>query len=184
MPAVPFPETHISGTPYGSMYPSQCKEQFSIAYIHAITTAARCKLENIEVDDESIDATIKQVAKHAEIDFVSLDVQLNCTSQAVERQGYVAWPLGNKNYSELITERRTGHIILIVLQVPEYFGDWLLQDEGGLTMVKSAYWVSIRGLPELPHGQTTKTVKLPKIQPFNVEQLLGILSRVGDGGAP
>lgn len=154
MSAVPFPETHGSGVPYGSLYDSRCKEQFSIAYIHAIITAARCKLENIVVDDESVDATIKQVAKHAVLNYVSLDVQLKCTSQVVDRGEHVAWPLQRKNYSELTTVRRTAPIILILLQVPETFEDWLLQDEGSLTMARSAYWASKPTGPQLEDFQT------------------------------
>lgn len=184
VPAVPFPETHCSGLPYGTLYDSKCKEQFSIAYVHAIATAARCKLEEIVVDDESVDATIRQVATHVMLDYVNLDIQLKCTSQAVERDEYIAWPLRKKNYLDLASTRRGAPIILIVLQVPKKFEDWLLQDDKSLTLAKSAYWTSIRGFPDLPEGQTQETVKLPKTQPFNVEHLLDILARVGDGGVP
>jgi hypothetical protein len=184
VPDLPFPNTHCSGAPYGLLYHSRCKEQFSIAYVHAITTAARCKLENIVVDDESVDATIKQVASHAELDYVSLDIQLKCTSQDVLKNGQVSWPLSSKNYTELATSRRTAPAILIVLRVPDNFEEWIVQNHSNLTLARSAYWTSIRGFPDLADQKQERTVKLSTDQLFNVEQLLGILKRVGDGGVP
>jgi len=62
---------HASGAPYGTMHPSQCKEQFSIAYVHAIVTAARCKIAHMTVDDERVDLTIRQKADHKEFSSLS-----------------------------------------------------------------------------------------------------------------
>lgn len=178
-----FPDIHPSGAPYGQMDPSRCKEQFSIAYAHAIATAARCKLENIIVDDESVDATIKQVAEHSQICYPALDIQLKCTSQEIEKSdGDFSWKLSAKNYNELSTTKR-GSIILIVLRVPVAFTEWAPHTEDNLTLVRAAHWVNLRGQPAIPAG-SSRVVTIPRQNHFSVEQLLGIMKRVGDGGFP
>ncbi|MEV0066108.1 DUF4365 domain-containing protein [Amycolatopsis sp. NPDC050768] len=177
-----FPDIHPSGAPFGTMHPNNCKEQISIAYAHAVTTAARCKLDHIEVDDNSVDAVVMQKANQEFVDGVELDIQLKCTSQDLLREESLSWPLDGSNYNELANERRYNKAILVVLVVPERLDHWLRQTEDCLQLVRCAYWVPMTGLPLT--DQKSKTVKLPRSNIFNVEQLLGILQRIGSRRLP
>jgi len=58
------------------------------------------------------------------------------------------------------------------------------QDSTQLRLVKCAYWASIRDAEPLDEGVDSKVVHLPEKNLFNVEQLLGIMCRVGEGGLP
>lgn len=181
---VAFPAVHDSGTPFGQLHPNQCKEQISIAYAHAVVTAARCKLERISVDDQSVDAVIMQDADHADYCDVELDVQLKCTSSPDFVHGkYIAWPLEAKNYKKLTGPKRYKKSILVVMVVPNLIDDWVVQSEDSLELVKCAYWAGMSGMPATTNIDS-KTVHLPRDNVFNVEQLLKMLERVGNGGQP
>jgi hypothetical protein len=177
-----FPDLHRSGAPYGSLYSTQCKEQFSVAYAHAVTTAARCKLEHVEVDDESVDATIRQSRKHLIYSGAQMDVQLKCTSSHTPKNGYISFPLKKKNFDDLSDPHRLVPVVLVVLLVPEKIEEWISQTDDILTMARSAYWLNVSGLSAV--GETSTTVKVPTSQRFDVAQLLGMLQRVGNGGKP
>jgi hypothetical protein len=177
-----FPDTHGSGAPFGNLHPNQCKEQISIAYAHAVATAARCKLDHIEVDDASVDAVVMQQANHEYVNGVELDIQLKCTSQDVLRTDSLSWALKKSNYNALADKRRYNKAILVVMVVPERLDHWLLQSEDCLRLVRCAYWAPMTGLPLT--DQETKSVKLSRSNVFNVEQLLGILQSVGSRRFP
>jgi hypothetical protein len=168
------------GAPYGTLDQRECKQQFSIAYAHAIATAARCKLDNIHPDDERVDLTIRQVASHKMYDSAQIDVQMKCTSQDVLKTDGVHWVLSRDHYDHLRSELVYVPKILVVLLVPKRLDDWLTVSADSMLLQRSAFWVSLRGEPESAHD--SKTVVLPN--QFNVVQLLEILKRVGDGGTP
>ncbi len=177
--------THLAdGTPYGKLHESACKEQFSLAYSHAVASAARCTLHGITPDVERVDYTVRQVADHTAYESAQIDVQMKCTSQSVMHDDGVHWKLETDHYEHLRSDKVYNPKILVVLVVPKSFGDWFDHSEERLLLRRSAYWVSLRGMPALPTGQDSKTVVLPKRQVFDVPNLLAILKRVGDGGTP
>lgn len=179
-----FPTVHDSGSPFGQLHPNQCKEQISIAYAHAVVTAARCKLERISVDDQSVDAVIMQDADHDDYSDVELDVQLKCTSSPDFRKNeLLAWSLDAKNYKKLTGPKRYKKSILVVMVVPDSLNQWVTQSEARLELVQCAYWVSMSGQPPT-NNSGSKTVHLPRRNIFNVDQLLRILQRVGNGTQP
>ena len=56
---------HSQGrAPYGTLFPNNCREQLSVAYLRAVVTAARCTYNPPDVDYEGIDCTIRQQANH------------------------------------------------------------------------------------------------------------------------
>ncbi|MEV1200660.1 DUF4365 domain-containing protein [Microbispora rosea] len=170
------------GAPYGSMHQTQCKEQFSLAFTHAITAAARCKVSDLRVDDECVDFTVRQVANHRRHSSSVLDVQMKCTEQDVLKDDGVHWQLDRDHYDALRDPRAYNRKILVVLLVPHLLQSWLEMREDGMLLRKAAYWVCLEGAE--PIKTQSKTVILPRVNVFNVEQLLEILQRVGDGGRP
>lgn len=170
-----------SGAPYGDLHSGHTKEQYSVAYVHALATRARCKLQGMEVDDEQVDVTIRQKAEHLRYSRTALDVQLKCTSRDVLRDDGVHFPLSRKQYDGL---RARGILatILVVLIVEEEFDDWFEVGDSDLLMRGSAFWVPMDSQPSISTDSTT--VLLPITNRFNVDQLLDMLQRVGEGGTP
>ena len=70
-----------------------------------------------------------------------------------------------------------------VVIVPENVHDWLMHSEERLALHHCGYWTSLRGLPESDNSASV-TITIPRSQQFTVEELTGILDRIGAGGAP
>lgn len=171
-----FPDMHRSGVPYGRLQPNLCKEQISIAYAHAVATAARCKLQDVDIDDHGVDAVLMQTPPDELLGNVKIDVQLKCTSGDVLKDQHLAFQLPKFNYDKLRGEYRLDPAILIVMLVPSDLEDWVTQDEDALTVVRCAYWMSLRGMPSIG-DQDSKVVHLPRGNIFNVESLLAMMER-------
>ncbi len=182
MSATQFPTEHASGALYGELDPNECRQQLSYAYVHAVATAARCHLNRPSVDYQTIDATVGQTGRHSRIEMPKVDLQLKCTSKGVLKDQYLHYQLEKKYYDALRSTMRGDDIILVVMLVPTEIEDWLLQAEPSLILHKAAYWISLRDAP--PILSESKTVKIPRSNVFNVEQLLEILGRIGSGGHP
>lgn len=176
------PQSTAAGVPYGKLHQTECKQQFSLAYAHAVTSAARCIMENIRSDVECIDFTVRQTADHSVYTSSQVDVQMKCTAQDVLKDDGVHWQLDKSHYDKLRDTKSYNKQILVALVVPEGLTEWLDHSEERILLRQGAYWSCLQGLPEISTG--TKTVTLPRENHFNVEQLLGILQRIGDGGKP
>lgn len=55
----------------------------------------------------------------------------------------------------------------MVLVLPESSADWCCVNPDKLILKDCAYWLSLKGFPEIEENQGAKTVHLPKIQLFN-----------------
>jgi hypothetical protein len=159
------------------------KEQFSAAYVQAVATVAGYALGRPAVDDDSVDCTFYTSGLERTRRRPRLDAQLKCSARELLHGEHLAFPLSLKNYDDLRPEDVLVPRILVVLLVPERLEDWLIQDERGLTMAHSAYWLSLRGLPAVPNQQTA-TVHVPRNQLFTPAALAAIMSRVDRGGHP
>jgi hypothetical protein len=182
----PVPTHHSSGLPYGTHPETSLKEQLSIAYVQAVATAAACTVDEWRTDYSGIDTTIRQDQPlHSRYGYAELNVQLKCTSQAdLIRPTHVAWSLDRKKYDHLRTEKVLVPRILVVMACPADFTAWVDQDDDRLAVSHAAYWTSLRGRPEMPAGQESTTVHVPRSKPFSVEELLSIMSRIGEGEMP
>ncbi|WP_181770334.1 DUF4365 domain-containing protein [Amycolatopsis pittospori] len=170
-----FPSVHASGVPYGRLQPNLCKEQISIAYTHTVATAARCKLQDVTIDDHGVDGILMQTPPDELLGNVKIDVQLKCTASDSIKDDHVAFQLPRFNYDNLRGEHRLDPAILIVMVVPPNLESWVAQDEDALTVVRCAYWASLRGFPAI--NQDSKVVHLPRENIFNVESLLVLMER-------
>jgi hypothetical protein len=90
--------------------------------------------------------------------------------------------LKKQHYDALRDPHTFNKQILVVLLVPRNLDEWLTQTEEQAVMRRSAYWVNLQGEPPIPSDE--KTVVVPRANVFNAEQLLDILGRIGNGGAP
>jgi hypothetical protein len=163
---------------------SQRKAQFSLAYLHAVATAADLKLSHWLVDDESVDATLGRAGGAGVVHSPRLDVQLKCSAQALLHADGIHFPLKRKNYDDLRAQAPHVPKILVVLLVPESCAEWVSTvAEERMCLHRHAWWMSLRDADERP-GVETPTVVLPRGQLFDAAALAAIVDRVGLGGLP
>ena len=151
------------------------KERLSLAYIQAVAARAGFLVVEPKVDLDSVDGMLRSTTgKRPQIDF-----QAKCSSQDLLKADHVAFPLKLKNYEDLRADR-TNPLILIVVLLPEDEAGWLSQSEDELVKRRCGYWLSLQGQPAVSNASQV-TVKLPRIQLFDVQQLSGLMSRAETG---
>lgn len=180
------PTHHLSGALYGILPETELKQQLSLAYVQAVATAAACAIEEARVDYDGVDVTVKQEQPaHAVYEYPRLQIQLKCTSQeSLIRPDHLSWQLEESKYNHLRSEKVMNPRILVIMACPADFTTWVGQDHDRLTVSHAAYWTSLRGAKAFPESQKRISVQAPRTQPFDVEQLLGIMTRIGEGGLP
>lgn len=171
---------HTSGLQYGALPDTAAQDHLSRNYVRAVATAARCDASPPDADFEGIDMVISSLQINHSIAFPSVKAQLKCTQQAsLVRDGYISWSLARANYDQLRVTPVAIPRILILMLCPTDFTMWLRQDDQSLSLSHAAYWVSLRGIPEIKPGQDSKTVRIPLDQAFTVEALLSMMDKTG-----
>lgn len=157
------------------------KEQFSLAYAHAIATVAGLTISAMFVDDDSVDLTLVKRAGPHRFRSPRLDLQLKCTARAIVKDNHVSFPLKRKNYDDLRSDDFMVPRILVVMQVPSNAKDWLTHSELCTTLHKGAWWASLRGAPSLPDKQASKSVSISRDQVFSPAVLKKLMAQAGQG---
>ena len=157
---------------------SQQKEQFSIAFAHAVATVAGFKLYKSDVDDESVDVGIAESGGNGTARSPRIEAQLKCSEMELLKTDGVHFQLKRKNYDDLRDANLMVPKILVVLLVPTDLGDWLTEIAASqITLKRHAWWVSLAGEPERA-GVDSPTVILPRAQQFNPNSLRSIMQKV------
>ncbi|MUG99367.1 DUF4365 domain-containing protein [Scytonema sp. UIC 10036] len=158
------------------------KEDFSYAYVYAVTSAAGYSLQAAtrRLDDSGIDATITVPGKLNSKRLPRFDVQIKSTSQAVTKEVSIKYPLSIKNYEELREDDPFVPQLLILVIIPNDVNDWLSQSEESLCLKQCGYWLSLRGHPPVDN-QTTITVDIKRQNIFSPNTLRMIMERIADG---
>ncbi len=161
------------------------KEEFSNAFIQAVSASAGFSATKPSVDDDSVDWTIAQAGGGGTIRSPSLDVQLksSATIDLEDDADTFAYPLKIKNYHEL---RHTDFLvprILVVARLPADVQRWTEQSDESLLLRHCAYWISLRGRPD-SSNTTSITVHLSVSQRFTVESLQDMMLRISKGDHP
>ena len=140
------------------------KQQLSIAYLHAVASAAGFACQAPGVDDDSVDRTNVArgwVHRKAVLRSPKIDVQL----KSVVREPFtgadrsLTFRLSKKNYDEL-RHRSMVPRLLVVLLLPRRRRRWLEQDDERMLSRYAAYYVSLAGAPE-----TSLRGKVPVVVP-------------------
>jgi len=155
------------------------KERLSIAYLTAVSARAGCQVSKLDIDKQSIDATLRPISGGK----ISIDFQLKATSGECLQDDFVSFELPVKNYDDLRSIHCTAphYLIVYVLDREEYA--WLEIDENALLIRRCAYWLDLRGAPDTPNRQTI-TVKLPRSQIFDVEALKRMMQQAYEKARP
>lgn len=165
------------------MDPNQQKEQFSIAYVHAVATVAGYTMNQPYVDDDSVDRALSAGGGGGTARRLRVDLQMKCTERNVLSEDSLRFPLRLKNYNDLRVEDVLVPRILVVVIVPPAVEDWLEPSEQELLLRHCAYWVSLRGMPAADNTASV-TVTKPRSQVFSPGALIAMMQRVNDGGLP
>jgi hypothetical protein len=158
------------------------KEDFSYAYIYAVTSSMGYSLQSAtrKLDDSGIDATITVPGKINSKRLPRFDVQIKSTSQDILKDKFIKYRLTAKNYEELRENDPFVPQLLIVVLIPDNVNNWLTQTEEFLCLKRCAYWLSLRGHPPLEQ-QTTITVEIPRQNIFSPNALKIIMERIAAG---
>ena len=141
------------------------KSRFSLSYIEAVASHAGFQVEEVKVDLDSVDGTVKaDFGKRPRIEF-----QAKATARDVVREEYIHFPLSVKNYDDLRLEAINPRI-LVVLVMPESIDEWINQSGEELCLRYCAYWMSLEGSPASSNPNTI-TVHLPLGNVFDSAQL-------------
>ena len=162
---------------------NQQKEQFSNAYLQAVTSVAGYSLYRPAVDDDSVDWGIAARGTIGRIRAPRLELQLKSTSRDVLTDKLLRYPIKLKNYDDLRMVDFAIPRILVVVLLPDNLGDWVRQSEQELCMRYCGYWLSLRGMPET-QNKSTVTVSIPRNNKFSVAVLESIMQDIGQGIQP
>jgi Domain of unknown function (DUF4365) len=155
------------------------KQQLSVAYVHAVAAVGGYTCQVEIVDDDSVDVVIGatgRVHHQAVLRSPRLAVQLKATSTRRPGAKHLTFPLKRKNYQDL-RERSLIPRILMVLVLPGNPREWIEMTEECMISRRCAYWISLLGMPERDNASSV-SVRLPRSQRFDVEQLQELMQRV------
>jgi hypothetical protein len=156
------------------------KQQLSIAYLHAVASAAGFACQAVTVDNDSVDRTlVGRGWLHARAVFRSpkIDVQLKSLAREPlgEDETALTFRLNRKNYDEL-RHRAQVPRLLVVLVLPRQPEQWLEQDDARMISRYAAYYVSLAGMPDTPHRGKVP-VELPRTNLLTVEALRRLMGQ-------
>lgn len=162
------------------MHSTAQKEQFSRAYVAAIAAQAGCNSAKPEVDDDSVDLTLKMKGlTDCRCSRAEIDIQLKCTANGDLSKYTLSYALPLKNYNDLRDDVSTPRLLVVVC-VPKEIEDWTQQDEQQLSLRNCGYWLSLAGC-EPTENESTVTVKIPRENVFSTEFLRKTMRKIANG---
>jgi hypothetical protein len=174
----------LAGAPLDELPLPEKKNQLSLAFTHMVASAAGCSIKEHKTDYDGVDITVTSSAEYETWVGPEFELQLKCTEQESRylKVDYMTWPMEAGPFRRLTHKKRYNAAILGVLVVPDLDVPWLDQDKDRLLLRGRMYWQWASKLGQIPDTQDSKTVHLPASNLFDVEQLLGIMRHIGDGG--
>lgn len=148
----------------------------SLAYVQAV--AARAGYNCGEPPGPDRDSVDVQIAAGGGMR-PKLDIQCKATINLKLRSGTFKFPLKTKNYDDLRVATQTPRI-LIVLSLPDDASAWLTVSSNELILRTAAYWVSLRGKPEV-ENKTSVTVEIPSVNLFDVQCVQRLMEQSRSG---
>lgn len=158
-------------------------ERFSHAYLAAVAAAAGCKVLSWSVDDERVDATLSRRALGKKVKAPKIDIQLKSTTNPKLWAKSIRYRIDAATYDDLRENNRMTPILLVLLRMPKHPQRWLHVDERRVRMRKCAYWISLRGKPDISPKKSL-TLRISRAQVFNAQALHDMMLRLEDGLLP
>ncbi len=157
-------------------------EQFSRAFVSAIAAQAGCNHSTPAVDDHSVDLTLSKQIDGALWSDPKIGIQLKSTYEKVSfAASTLKYELHSlKNYNDLRKTKLQTPRILVVVYMPEHPEDWIKYQEDGMHLYRNAFWVSLRGKPEI-QNKSSVTIEIPTSQRFSVDALNEMMEKIAKG---
>ncbi len=153
------------------------QERFGDAFLLATASVAGCACAKPETDNDSIDWTLScKLPRRPKV-----DVQMKTLGSDAEIPNEIAYSLKKKNYDDLILTDLLAPRILVLVVVPEDVNYWLNASNEQLILLRSAYWLSLAGLPESANSSGV-TVHVPRVNLFTVDALRTMMHQINEGG--
>jgi hypothetical protein len=149
--------------------------------LHAIASRGGiiCDYTGRHTDEAGVDSVLRvkgSLAADSTLNNFTVDVQLKATKKPpIEQSGKYSYSLKIKNYDELRSTNTGAPQLLVVLFLPEDADAWLRHNEKRLVTRRCAYWLSLRGAPEVDQG--SQTVYIPRANLLSVDALRMLMTR-------
>jgi hypothetical protein len=180
-----LPSTNLMSYPFDTCSPHETwrMQDFSSAYVRAISAVAGCSVTKPDVDNDSIDLILKRKREGTKIRSQQLDIQLKSTYTDCVRADHIAYSLKIKNYNELRPLNVAVARVLVIVTMNPEAGNWLDHTEDNLSLFKCGYYTSLRGMPQVAN-KSGVTIRIPRTQVFNASSLHGIFENLENGVMP
>jgi hypothetical protein len=148
------------------------ESELSYAYLHAVAAKAgfACQVSDRLSDNHGIDATVRvleKISANSVLTDFTIDVLLKATIIELPGiDGRFSYSIKVDQYNKLRSQSAANQKILVVYRLPVDANEWLSLSKDQLIMKKCAYWVSLRGAPEVT-GQESTTVRVPCVNVFS-----------------
>lgn len=163
--------------------PSMQMEEFSRAFIHAISSVAGFSVESPRLDLNSVDLRIVQRGTQNSFPITEgLGVQAKCTYAHKPKNGILSYPLPVKNYNEL-RHRTSEPRILVIVHIPDNVEEWLSQTDEFIALHHCGYWMSLLDFPDTTNTNNV-TVHIPTNQKITVDELKRIMDILAKAERP
>jgi len=169
--------------PQNQLPETEMKQQFSLAFVQMVASAAGCSVKEHKTDYDGVDITIVSSMDYIKHFGPQIELQVKCTSQQrLRTPTTMKWKLEADRFRKLTNPKSYLPRFIGVLLVPAGPSSWLSQDEGQLLTKSRLYWERASELGTIEDGRDSKIVHLPRSNILNVAQLQDIMKTVGDGG--
>ncbi|ANL70606.1 hypothetical protein AMC83_CH00572 [Rhizobium phaseoli] len=156
------------------------QEAFSRAYIRAVAAVAGCTVATPETDNDKVDWMISSRVRGTKFTKPQINLQAKCLLGGAAEGERISYSLDIDTYDNLRDQQVTNPRILVVVLAPIHPEDWIIQDEAQLVLKHCAYWLSLKGEPDVPNS-ASKTVYLPRLNIFTPKVLQAMMSRTSNG---
>jgi len=166
--------------PYSAL--SKRQEHIAGAYIRAVCAALGCSVSVPETDDDKIDFTVSSRLRGRASTKPKIDIQSKCelVEDALKRSEY-SYQIDKSLYDSLRDPLVVVPRILVLTLVPRNSESWLKQSHDSMQLHHCSYWVSLKGAPALPDGQTSKSIRLKSTNLFCEPSLHDMMKCVANG---
>jgi hypothetical protein len=161
------------------MEENEQKQQLSVAYLHAVASAAGFACQAPGVDDDSVDRTIVArgwLHERSILRSPKIDVQLKSVTREPlkDEEESFTLRLSKKNYDDLRHPAMVPRMLVVLL--PRDRRQWIEQDDERMLSRYAAYYVSLSGRAETRHPGKVP-VELPRSNLLTVEALRRLMGR-------
>ena len=162
---------------------SHIKERLSVAYVIAVAARAGVCFNPTEGPEYGVDGHLRKVSllnngKYAPTGHI-LSCQLKATTTCQLDDDFVVYDMDVEDYNKLARWEGSSPCILVLLRLPEDFGDWVDLNEERLLLRKCCYWAHITDPPS--GNRRSHRLRIPRAQRFTPKAVQDLLERIKRG---